>query len=79
MGDNEIIIQVGNLRIQKFFSKETTSIIMQCGGYKRINYNYREIGYLTKCMIKFGCKTHAYEHITLNGINIEWVSKIIKN
>ena len=26
--------------------------------------------------IKFGCNTHDYEHVTLNGNDIEWVSEI---
>ena len=26
--------------------------------------------------IKFGVKTHDYEHLTLNGNDIEWVSEI---
>ena len=27
-------------------------------------------------LYKFGGKTHDYEHLTLNGIDIEWVKEI---
>ena len=40
------------------------------------NNNYITFNCKKIVCIKFYIKTHAYEHLTLNDTNIEWVSKI---